>query len=212
MNKRNLLIVMISMLFLLLAACGNSSETSNADSKSEDKSNSTSQNENDNSMNTDIDDEKTEESAALDEEQSEEDGTSDASDSDETAQANNEADAADGGMKSEYLAKLNKMEEEDKNAEAKETTAGMEEQEQERYAKWDKALNEIYGTLEDQLSKEEMDTLRDEQREWVQQRDAEAKKASLKYEGGTTESLEYVATQATLTKERAYYLVAHYMG
>jgi uncharacterized protein YecT (DUF1311 family) len=208
MNKRNLLIVMISMLFLFLAACGDSSDKSNADSKNQDKSNNTSQNENDDSTNTDIDDEKTEETAAAsDEEQSEEDGTSNASDSKDTAQAN-----GDDGMKSEYLAKLNKMEEDDKHAEAKETTVGMEEQEQQRYEKWDKALNEIYGTLEEQLSKEEMDKLRDEQREWVQQRDAEAKKASLKYEGGTTESLEYAATQATLTKERAYYLVAHYLG
>ncbi|UOR11113.1 lysozyme inhibitor LprI family protein [Halobacillus amylolyticus] len=87
----------------------------------------------------------------------------------------------------------------------------MEEQEEERYKNWDKALNEIYGVLKEQLSPEQMDQLTEEQRNWVEFRDEAAKEASLEYEGGSTESLEYVATQASLTKERCYELVANYM-
>ena len=87
----------------------------------------------------------------------------------------------------------------------------MEEQEVERYQNWDKMLNEIYGVLQAQLPSDEMDQLREEQRNWVKHRDEAAKEASLKYEGDTTESLEYVATQASLTRERCYELVAKYM-
>ncbi|MFD2762069.1 lysozyme inhibitor LprI family protein [Lentibacillus juripiscarius] len=115
------------------------------------------------------------------------------------------------GKKGEYLRKLNEMEEADKYAEAKTTTLDMEKQEEERYKKWDEALNEIYGVLKEELSKEEMDKLREEQRNWIKHRDEAAKESSLKYKGGSYESLEYVATQASLTKERCYKLVAHYM-
>ncbi|WP_231686886.1 lysozyme inhibitor LprI family protein [Bacillus sp. JCM 19034] len=114
-------------------------------------------------------------------------------------------------MKDDYLKKLNKMEEDDRNEEAKSTVVELEEQETERYTKWDKELNEIYKLLEEQLSKEQMDSLREEQRDWITSRDETAKEASLKYEGGSTESLEYVATQASLTRERCYELVASYM-
>jgi len=113
--------------------------------------------------------------------------------------------------KDEYLKKLNEMEEEDRNLEAGTSMVEMEEQEAERYKKWDVELNKIYGVLKEQLSTEEMDELREEQRNWIKFRDEAAKEASLKYKGGSTESLEYVATQASLTRERCYVLVAKYM-
>jgi uncharacterized protein YecT (DUF1311 family) len=72
-------------------------------------------------------------------------------------------------------------------------------------------LNKIYGVLKEQLSKEQMEKLREEQRNWINHRDEAAKKSSLKYKGGSTESLEYVATQASLTRERCFKLVAKYM-
>ncbi len=56
-----------------------------------------------------------------------------------------------------------------------------------------------------------MEQLREEQRDWIKERDQKAKEASLKYEGGTMEGLEYVATQASITKDRCYELVAKYM-
>lgn len=113
--------------------------------------------------------------------------------------------------KDEYLNMLNAMEEADKNEAAKTTTVDMIEQEEARYKRWDQALNEIYEALKSRLSEEEMGKLRLEQLDWIESRDVNAKEASLKYEGGSMEPLEYVATQASLTKDRCYELVASYM-
>lgn len=113
--------------------------------------------------------------------------------------------------KEAYLEKLNDMFEADRYAESAETMVEMEEQEEKRFKKWDEELNKIYGMLEESLSKDEMEQLREEQREWVKERDDSAKEASLKYKGGSTETLEYIATQASLTRERCFQLVAHYM-
>lgn len=113
--------------------------------------------------------------------------------------------------KAEYLEKLNQMEEADRDVEAGSTIAELEEQEDARYHKWDDELNQIYRVLTEQLSDTDMDDLREEQREWIVFRDESAKEESLKYQGGTTEALEYTATQASLTRERCYLLVAQYL-
>nr|WP_279401731.1 DUF1311 domain-containing protein [Piscibacillus salipiscarius] len=70
----------------------------------------------------------------------------------------------------------------------------------------------MYGVLENQLAKEEMDLLREEQRLWITTRDETALEASLKYKGGTQEHLEYVAVLANLTEERCYELVEEYLS
>ncbi|MGM8212722.1 lysozyme inhibitor LprI family protein [Virgibacillus sp. W0430] len=113
--------------------------------------------------------------------------------------------------KEDYLKKLNDLEQTDKNSATAQSTKEMELQEAERYKNWDIALNEIYGVLNEQLTPEHMDTLKDEQRNWVKKRDIRAKEASLKYEGTSAEALEYVATQASITKDRCYELVAKHM-
>lgn len=220
-NNRKLLMVMLTGVLVLLAACGDSSEGSNAKSnnKSADNSNSSTQNTNGDSANKDskgIDENKTE-NASEGTDNTQTDGQEDTAES--TSANSNDGESVDSGdsgvtenIKDKYLTKLNEMEESDRNAESKTTTVAMEEQEAERYKNWDKKLNEIYGVLQEQLSKEEMDKLREEQRDWVKHRDEAAKEASLEYKGGTTESLEYVATQASLTKERCYALVANYMN
>ncbi|TYS18541.1 DUF1311 domain-containing protein [Rossellomorea vietnamensis] len=214
MKNQRIMIVLLGVIFLLITACGNSSEESNtAQDNGDSNSNSSSaQNETQNPSDTSTDEDSAQDSSSNDrstEENEQQTGT-DETQNEESAKSTEENQASE-KTKKEYLDKLNAMEEEDKHAEAKDTMVEMEEQEQERFEKWDDALNEIYGVLQEQLGKEEMEKLREEQRDWVQQRDEEAKKASLKYEGGTTESLEYIATQASLTKERAYFLVAHYM-
>ncbi|MFB4168237.1 lysozyme inhibitor LprI family protein [Virgibacillus sp. JSM 102003] len=193
-NYRNYLIIMFTALFLILVACGNLSEESST------KSNNGSSTQHANSDLTNKDENITENTETNDQ---------------EDTSANLTASDGDSGVsetkKEEYLKKLNDMEQSDKHAEAKTTTADMEEQEKDRYEKWDKALNEIYGVLKEHLSTEQMDQLREEQRNWVEHRDIAAKEASLKYEGGSMESLEYVATQASITRERCYELVANYM-
>lgn len=113
--------------------------------------------------------------------------------------------------KDQYLKKLNEMEEADRNTEDGKTMKNMVEQEKLRFKKWDAELNKIYGILKEQLTKEQMNNLREEQRNWITLRDKDAKESAEKYKGGSYESLEYVATQASLTKERCYELVAKYM-
>ncbi|MGL4109107.1 lysozyme inhibitor LprI family protein [Clostridium sp. LP20] len=81
----------------------------------------------------------------------------------------------------------------------------------EEWSRWDKALNEIYGVLKEDLSKEEMSKLENEEVKWISDRDKKAKEASLKYEGGTFEQVEYTGALAKTTKERCYELVEKYM-
>jgi len=183
-NHRKLLIAMLTVMLVILAACGNSSEKSNANSNNPSSNSSPAQNAKGDSTNKD---------------------------QTKTGKTENSSEGAE-SKKDEYLKRLNEMEEADRYAEVKTTTAEMIEQEAERYKKWDGALNEIYGILKRQLSTEQMDKLREEQRNWIKQRDEMAKESSLKYKGGSMESLEYVAAQASLTRERCYELVAKYIN
>ncbi|WP_078434075.1 lysozyme inhibitor LprI family protein [Metabacillus halosaccharovorans] len=211
-SSRIYLIVSITVGLGLLTACGESSVESNAKSSN-----------NNSALNADSDltnkdERKTENS--FDEKngknQLEEQGgmskkASTSNEDGEPLKSDNTSNEVMESKKDVYLKKLNEMEESDRYTEAKTTMVEMEEQEVERYKKWDKELNEIYGVLKDQLDTGQMGEIRKQQRDWVTHRDEAAKVASLKYEGGSTESLEYVATQATLTRERCYELVAKYM-
>lgn len=80
-----------------------------------------------------------------------------------------------------------------------------------RWELWDNLLNEIYGVLQQQLPKEEMDQLREKQRSWLKLRDESALKRSEKFKGGTLEHLVYTTALADLTEERCYELVRDYM-
>lgn len=91
------------------------------------------------------------------------------------------------------------------------TTTSMSEAAGKEYERWDTALNDIYSELKQQLAENEMAELKKEQLDWIAYRDDKAKKASLQYEGGTMEALEYTATLASVTKERCYELVEKYM-
>jgi uncharacterized protein YecT (DUF1311 family) len=65
--------------------------------------------------------------------------------------------------------------------------------------------------LKQQLSTNEMAELNEEQVNWKTSRDETAKDESLEYKGGSMESLQYIATQSRVTKERCYELVELYM-
>jgi uncharacterized protein YecT (DUF1311 family) len=181
-SNQKLLMVMLSVVLVVLAACGKSSVESNAISNDQPK---------------------------VQEDTSNHTSTSTNSNGGEPQKSSNNENVE--SKKDQYLKKLNEMEEADRNEEAKSTMVEMEEQEADRYKRWDEALNEIYGVLKEQLNPEQMTKLKEEQRKWIKHRDEAAKEASLKYKGGTTEALEYVATQATITRERCYELVAKYM-
>ncbi|QTD39517.1 lysozyme inhibitor LprI family protein [Sporosarcina sp. Te-1] len=186
-KNRTLSIILLTVCLGILAACGNTSEEPSA--KPDDTSNQ-----------------------PQIERKPHSDNASNETEETETNPSNEEPDKESTELtKEQYLQKLNEMEEADRNGEAGTTTVELENQETERYEKWDAELNRIYGILKEKLSPEQMDQLKEEQRAWMEQRDEEAKKSSLAYQGGTMESLEYVATQASLTRERCYELVAKYM-
>jgi curved DNA-binding protein CbpA len=116
--------------------------------------------------------------------------------------------------KTEYLEKLNNIEKGLVDLEylyESGITSEMLEAESETYKRWDDALNEIYGILMSQLSSVEMNKLRQEQRQWITDRDITAEVESLEFSGGTMESVQYISTLAQLSRDRCYELVQNYM-
>lgn len=209
---------MYTLVLVVLAGCGNSSDELSAKSNNQSSNNNSTRSTYDDSSNKDLTEKDTTENSSegadntkLNDQEDASDNTSTKSVDREPLKFSNSDSEITESKKEEYLKKLNNMEESDRNSEAGTTMLELEEQEVKRYKKWDVELNEIYGVLTEQLSTEKMDKLREEQRNWIKHRDVVAKEASLKYKGGSTEALEYVATQASLTRERCYELVANYM-
>ncbi|MDE5054943.1 lysozyme inhibitor LprI family protein [Niallia taxi] len=195
MKIRKLMVPIAAL--LLLAACNNSATESSTSANNEPENNSISQNAN-------------EENATTESAEAANTNNTNTTEREKDSSANDDKVS----QKEEYLTKLNaKKKEMDvlrKNPED-DSTYALKKVEGERYKAWDDLLNEIYGVLQKQLSSEEMEQLKQEQREWIENRDSKAKEASLKYEGGTMEQLEYVAVLADLTEERCFALVEGYM-
>ncbi|MBM7667246.1 uncharacterized protein YecT (DUF1311 family) [Solibacillus kalamii] len=117
-------------------------------------------------------------------------------------------------LKERYLAKLAEVEKSVKELDKifdQGTQAEITEAQGEVYSQWDQLLNEIYAELKNNLPPDDMSRLRVEQHDWVEYRDEKATEAALQYKGGSMETLQYVSTQAQLTKERCYELVDLYM-
>lgn len=199
LKKQQLCTAMIIVGTLLMAACGNTSDGSGAIQNTNDNSSNevTTEEENNNdSVETDIQDNN---------EQNEKEDTS----TSEAAEVNKEVSIS---LKEKYLQQLDDTKKEAEELEPTDSsTYALKKVENDRWELWDELLNEIYGVLKEQLSAEEMDQLREEQRNWIKFRDDSALEASHKFKGGTQEHLEYVAVLANLTEERCYELVANYM-
>lgn len=75
---------------------------------------------------------------------------------------------------------------------------------------WDDLLNRIYQDIIGNMDEAEADELRKEEKAWIKKRDADAKKVSSRYSGGTLEGLEHTASLAESTKKRAYELLENY--
>ena len=118
-------------------------------------------------------------------------------------------------MKEEYIEKLNKLKSDLESSSdqryAGTTTLEMVEAGNEEYKLWDDILNEIYSALKDQLSKEEMDKLIDEEVNWIKIRDDKVVLDSAKYEGGSIKPLIEIKGLIESTKDRSYELVDKYM-
>ncbi|WP_121604660.1 lysozyme inhibitor LprI family protein [Virgibacillus sp. Bac332] len=203
--KRKFLLGMLTVVLVILTACGTSSDESTLENQSPNKNSS--QNTNDDSASA----------ASTDNDTNTNNTNTDtgSNGTDEKGDTTNNVPAKDtASLKDQYLKKLNdtknEVEEMRKNP-IDDTTYALKKVEGDAYDIWDELLNEIYGALKEQLPKEEMDQLRKEQREWIAYRDHTAKEASLKYKGGTMEQLEYVTVQNNLTEEKCFELVEDYM-
>ena len=90
------------------------------------------------------------------------------------------------------------------------TTDAMREAVTYEYRLWDAELNQIYQAIMAVLPDEETDTLRGQERRWIRERDTAAKQAAERYKGGTMENVEYTASLANSTRDRAYELLDLY--
>lgn len=75
---------------------------------------------------------------------------------------------------------------------------------------WDSELNSIYSVIKSHIPEGELEALVKDERAWIVSRDAKASEDAGKYAGGTLESVEYSASLAASTRDRAYYLVETY--
>jgi len=124
----------------------------------------------------------------------------------------NSASEIDQTIKDEYQNKLSDTKKAiDELKLADNTTVSYKKFETDRWELWDQLLNDIYGTLKNELTEDEFEKLRAEQREWIKTRDQQAKEASLEFEGGTWENVEYTSVLANVTEERCYELVEKYL-
>ncbi|MCJ8007194.1 lysozyme inhibitor LprI family protein [Lederbergia wuyishanensis] len=199
-NNRKFLMVILTVVLVILTACGNSSDKSNAEPNNQSSNND--ENKTEHSL------EDTDKSELNDQRDISSTNTNDG----ESLKTNNTGTTE--SKKEEYIEKLNdtKKEMDELLSNSNDTaTYAMKKVEGDRYDAWDELLNEVYGVLKEQLAKEEMDQLREEQRNWIKYRDDTALEASKKYKGGTAEHLEYVTVLANLTEERCYELVESYM-
>ncbi|WP_404443206.1 DUF1311 domain-containing protein [Sutcliffiella horikoshii] len=198
-NKRKIIMVKLTLWLFILAACGTTTDQSGA-----------TQNTNDDSS-KEVITEKPLDNASTATDMKDKNETNEEVDvaANEKESATNEIEAS---MQEKYLQQFDdtKKETEEWNA-TDSSTYALKKVENDRWELWDELLNEIYSVLNDQLPSEEMNQLREEQRNWIKYRDDTALEASLKFKGGTQEHLEYVAVLANLTEERCYELVANRM-
>ncbi|WP_291649128.1 lysozyme inhibitor LprI family protein [Clostridium sp.] len=136
----------------------------------------------------------------------------------ETTQEPNPADQVTQieGKRKEFIEKLDNIQKElDSLPEKKDSDAGitiaMTSYYGVSYDMYDKALNEIYALLKEQLSPETMQNLQSEQIKWIEEKEATAKKDAEKYKGGTFEFVAYNSSLYGTTKNRCYELVNNYM-
>ena len=75
---------------------------------------------------------------------------------------------------------------------------------------WNREQNTIYEAISENLPEDSKRKLEASQQSWIKDRDLKAEEAAKKYSGGSLEELEYTASLAESTRERAYELVTEY--
>ena len=74
------------------------------------------------------------------------------------------------------------------------------------YETWDNELNSIWARLKEQMPEDEFETLLEEQREWISNKEEAVKNAGAEYEGGSIQPLIEYKEAAEITKKRVYEL------
>lgn len=97
-----------------------------------------------------------------------------------------------------------------KNQETDSTTYTLKNTAENELKLWDNEMNVVYTAILEKLPQESTESFVSDQQQWMKDRDAQAVEAAKKYAGGTMEGVEYTATLATLTRERAYELASKY--
>lgn len=91
------------------------------------------------------------------------------------------------------------------------TQADMNTLSGEIYQVWDDVLNELWKALKDSLDEDTMESLLEEQRAWITEKEAEVKQAGEAVGGGSLAPLVMNQRAANLTRVRVYEL-AGYLG
>jgi uncharacterized protein YecT (DUF1311 family) len=120
------------------------------------------------------------------------------------------------GRRTEFIEKLDNIQKEldslpEKEASDNGVTNAMKSYYGLSFEKYDKALNEIYALLQQELSPEIMKELKPKQIEWIEQKEELAHEARQQYIGTTFENVAYFISLYDSTKEKCYELVNEYM-
>lgn len=115
-------------------------------------------------------------------------------------------------LKEKYLAELDKLTRETEET-GDEDIPWIEVRKQavEKYDLWDDKLNEIYGVLKQQLSSTEMEAVKQEERQWIKDRDAAVKQVEIEEGPGTLAPYAMTMTKLDMTRDRCYELVNLYL-
>lgn len=116
---------------------------------------------------------------------------------------------------SSYLTRLEELDQEIERMHnrEKETAAGhstVKARTENEWRLWQAEMDRVLDVLEKQLEVEERDTLFQEQRDWVRERETKAIEASTKQSGAALEEVEYNRSLGAETRARVYELVRRY--
>lgn len=75
---------------------------------------------------------------------------------------------------------------------------------------WDNELNTLYTLIRSRMDDAEREDLKQEELDWMKERDAAADRAAARASGQTSQSTAYTEAAASKTKERCYELVEDY--
>jgi len=132
----------------------------------------------------------------------------------DASQYENEADALREAMEQEAAYAQGLVEEllETLKTDATMTQADMNINSQRRYELWDEVLNKIWDSLERTMDKASFRLLKEQQRQWVDQKEAKMDDAIAPYEGGSLSASVYYSTGAEITERRVYELLEYLTG